>query len=200
MPSSQLYNHTMLPEAAYYPAYEVFHTTATTPTSPSASSTTGSHLSSSADEYDYTRTYNPTGPAPQMTPFSTNAQTPMIVKSEDEADSAHKIARPPNAWILYRSKKLAEFKNSNPKMYSGKNPMRNKSDRGIRPTQASFSKQIANMWAAEPAEVKEAYHEEASIRSMMHAIEHPGEFNIRRTILRGQPADFPPLHRLSFQS
>lgn len=93
-------------------------------------------------------------------------------KSPEDKD-ASKIARPPNAWILYRSQKLEEFKHSNPSMYVGK-PYRCKANRGLRPTQASFSKQIASMWAAEPQSVKEYYHNQASLRSLVHAAENPG--------------------------
>ncbi|KAK9895436.1 hypothetical protein P389DRAFT_190636 [Cystobasidium minutum MCA 4210] len=171
MPSAQTYNPRLLPDTMYYPAYQIYQAPATAPTSPGASSATGSHLSSSADEHDYTHTFS-SNPPDQSKPATFKSRK--VAKSEGEEDASQKIARPPNAWILYRSKKLAEFKQSNPKMYPGKQTTRTKADRGIRPTQASFSKQIANMWAAEPAEVKEAYHEEASLRSVMHAIENPG--------------------------
>lgn len=172
MPSAQTYNPRLLPDTMYYPAYQIYQAPATAPTSPGASSATGSHLSSSADEHDYTHTFS-SNPPDQSKPATFKSRK--VAKSEGEEDASQKIARPPNAWILYRSKKLAEFKQSNPKMYPGKQTTRTKADRGIRPTQASFSKQIANMWAAEPAEVKEAYHEEASLRSVMHAIENPGK-------------------------
>ena len=85
-----------------------------------------------------------------------------------------KIARPPNAWILYRSAKLAEFKALNPRLYD-RPSARIKADRGARPTQANMSKTIAEWWAAEPPEVKDHYHQQAVIRTMLHQAEHPGK-------------------------
>jgi hypothetical protein len=86
-----------------------------------------------------------------------------------------KIPRPPNAWILYRSSKLAEFKEHNPEMYIKPGEKRSRTDRGVRPTQANMSKAIAEMWAQEPSEVKEHYHKQAMLRSVMHAVDNPGE-------------------------
>lgn len=83
-----------------------------------------------------------------------------------------KIARPPNAWILYRSVKLAEFKEQNPQIYTG--VKRTKANRGARPTQANMSKQIAELWAQEPPEVKDHFHRAAVLKSVMHAVENPG--------------------------
>jgi hypothetical protein len=83
-----------------------------------------------------------------------------------------KIARPPNAWILYRSVKLAEFKEQNPQIYTG--VKRTKANRGARPTQANMSKQIAELWAREPPEVKDHFHREAVLKSVIHAVENPG--------------------------
>lgn len=89
------------------------------------------------------------------------------------SSGAIKIARPPNAWILYRSTKLAEWKSKNPELYAKGG--RSKAERGNRPTQASMSKQIADMWREEPQEVKDHFHNEAVMRSVMHAVENPGE-------------------------
>lgn len=83
-----------------------------------------------------------------------------------------KVARPPNAWILYRSTKLAEWKSKNPELYTKGH--RTEADRGNRPTQASMSKHIADLWKEEPQEVKEHFHKEAMMRSVQHAIENPG--------------------------
>lgn len=159
--------------SSYYGSHDTFQNTATAPTSPSASSTSGSLLSSSTDDNEFMKAF---GSADKTDPKPANS----MARSPNQTKSPHssldpKVARPPNAWILYRSKKLAEFKESNPKMYSGKGATRSKADRGMRPTQASFSKQIAGMWAAEPPSVKEYYHSEASLRSMVHAIENPGK-------------------------
>ena len=93
--------------------------------------------------------------------------------SDTDEKPATKIARPPNAWILYRSTKLAEFKEKNPSMYTG--GKRSKADRGLRPTQAIMSKQIGEMWAKEPPSVKDYFHREAMLRSVMHAVENPGK-------------------------
>jgi hypothetical protein len=140
-----------------------------TPMSPGGSSF-GSTLSTSPDESDFLRPpYAFPGRSPSTEDFSTSPNSLRFLKTYPP-----KIARPPNAWILYRSQKLAEFKDLNPDMYT-KGTSRNKADRGMRPTQASFSKQIAEMWANEPADVKEYYHNQASLKSMVHAAENPGE-------------------------
>lgn len=96
-------------------------------------------------------------------------------ETSDQDEKPTKVARPPNAWILYRSTKLAEFKEQNPEIYTG--GKRSKADRGLRPTQANMSKQIGEMWAKEPASVKDYFHREAMLRSVMHAVENPGTLN-----------------------
>lgn len=87
-------------------------------------------------------------------------------------DKFSKVARPPNAWILYRSDKLVEYRKLNPEMYEKMS--RSKADRGIRPTQANMSKTIAEWWAKEPQSVKDHYHKEATARSVRHQAEYPG--------------------------
>lgn len=171
MPSANTCQHHMLAQTFHGVNYDNFHNTATAPTSPSASSTSGSLVSSSTDDPEYITYYSPA--ATHRAPFSPKTKVAKKAKSDEENDP--KISRPPNAWILYRSKKLAELKEANPKLYVSRSATRNKADRGLRPTQASISKQIASMWAAEPADVKDAYHQEASVRSMVHAIENPGK-------------------------
>ena len=87
-----------------------------------------------------------------------------------------KIARPPNAWILYRSSKIADFKKRHPHIYDKETASNRGGERGNRPTQANMSKAIAEMWNNEASEVKDHYHREAIVKSMIHQVENPGMY------------------------
>lgn len=70
-----------------------------------------------------------------------------------------KISRPPNAWILYRSDKLAEVKEARAT---------------VKTPQAELSKMIAERWRAETAEVKRKYDLQAQLKKQEHDALYPG--------------------------
>lgn len=130
-----------------------------------------------ADDIEWYTNGNSSSPGTSLTTTS-----PEGGGADVEDATSPKIARPPNAWILYRSDMLAEFKKTNPHIYEKKT--KSKADRGTRPTQANMSKCIADRWAAEPASVKERYHQEAVRRSQIHAVEFPSQFDYTMSALQ----------------
>lgn len=86
---------------------------------------------------------------------TTKSKVPIMKKSPP------KILRPPNAWILYRSDKLAEAK----------------SIQGQRTPQAELSKHIAESWRSETPEVKREYERQAELRKLQHEAQHPGQLS-----------------------
>lgn len=112
-------------------------------------------------------------PHPDLSTWSHNippvtsqpASEPLLTDTK----SAPKILRPPNAWILYRSDKLAEAKNA----------------QGQRTPQAELSKLIAESWRSEKPEVKRSYEKQAELRKQQHEAQYPGSY---LTLSREVPA------------
>lgn len=85
--------------------------------------------------------------------------TPQPKMGADETGSPIHVARPPNAWILYRSDQLQQIK---------KDPVISKKP------QADISKLIGALWREEKPEVKQWYEEQALIAKEAHLKAHPG--------------------------
>lgn len=98
--------------------------------------------------------------SPQLAASSQRPQTDTasLQSSSNTQAPRKKILRPPNAWILYRSDKLADAKDS----------------QGQRTPQAELSKHIAESWRAEPPEVKRQYERQAELRKLQHEAQYPG--------------------------
>jgi hypothetical protein len=85
--------------------------------------------------------------------------TPQAAMGTDETGEPIHIARPPNAWILYRSDQLRIIKND---------PVISKKP------QADISKLIGALWREEKAEVKLWYEQQAEVKKEEHLRAHPG--------------------------
>ncbi|KAF2724649.1 HMG-box, partial [Polychaeton citri CBS 116435] len=73
------------------------------------------------------------------------------------AKTARKVARPRNAFILYRGDWHAETVRQNPGMHNNQ-----------------ISKIIGNQWRFEDGAIKQRYKELAEEEKRQHAIDHPG--------------------------
>ena len=80
----------------------------------------------------------------------------------DAAIAVKRIPRPPNAWILYRSDKIAKMRASMP-------------EGAPKPTQADLSKQFAAQWRDESEGVKSNYERLADLARGKHIAKYPGE-------------------------
>lgn len=85
--------------------------------------------------------------------------TPQPAMSSDANNIVH-VARPPNAWILYRSDQLQILK-SDP-IISAK-------------PQADISKLIGALWRSEKTAVKEWYEKQSQVKKNEHSRLHPGK-------------------------
>ena len=85
--------------------------------------------------------------------------TPQLAMSGNGDKPVH-VTRPPNAWILYRSNKIAELKDD--PALTGR-------------LQADISKMIGALWRNEKPEVKAHYEGLAETRKAEHAQLHPGK-------------------------
>lgn len=84
--------------------------------------------------------------------------TPQVAMSSNPNAPVH-VARPPNAWILYRSDQLRIIK---------QDPVISKKP------QADISKLIGALWREEKPEVKLWYEQQADIKKSEHLKQHPG--------------------------
>ncbi|KAL0956112.1 hypothetical protein HGRIS_002280 [Hohenbuehelia grisea] len=71
------------------------------------------------------------------------------------------IARPPNAWILYRADKYKELVRDRKTLHQPP------------ATQAEMSKKLSNLWRHESLEVKQFYEQRADMRKMEHLALYP---------------------------
>ena len=95
-----------------------------------------------------------------------------------------KILRPPNAWILYRSDKLAEVKEAKAT---------------VKTPQAELSKMIAERWRAETPEVKRKYDLQAQLKKQEHDALYPGTLSCLIRHIR-LPANVLCYHRVQVQA
>lgn len=96
--------------------------------------------------------------------------TPQAAMSADPEAPVH-VARPPNAWILYRSDQLRIIR---------QDPVISKKP------QADISKLIGALWREEKAEVKLWYEQQADIKKTEHLKAHPGKSIFEISSRRGK--------------
>jgi len=114
----------------------------------------GSGMSSSASDASFQWDQRPTAANPGTAVNTVEAQ-------QQQRDAVpRKITRPPNAWILYRSKKIKEYNADLP-------------EGAPKATQAFLSKHFAEMWKAESEEVRSVYERQAEAAREEHAMMHP---------------------------
>jgi len=78
----------------------------------------------------------------------------------NSAEEIVHVPRPPNAWILYRSRKLADLKND--PAIAGR-------------LQADISKMVGQLWRNESPETKAQYEQLAEEKKLEHLRLHPGK-------------------------
>ncbi|CAL1714493.1 unnamed protein product [Somion occarium] len=102
------------------------------------------------------RANNPANEASKVTKVSTKAPD----ASERGSQEPNKIPRPPNSFILYRSRKLVEMAQCKTSSTTRQ--------------QANLSKEISLMWHEESDEVKARYTSLAKAKAEEHKIKYPG--------------------------
>lgn len=83
------------------------------------------------------------------------------IRNKKSRRAASKVARPPNAWIIYRSHVLSRLRQE------GRGDI-------LKVKQAILSKRAGVLWSSELHEIREYYQQLASIMDTSHKALHPG--------------------------